>query len=1248
MKVPFTLRSNDFSEHGVSMVRFGERRPLLEVELNEVQQNFNKKVAEILKQSAYSGFLKLNDLGGYASKEKLESLNTMYLTDYQDKIDVVNLDGFIINLRNSEGHGNIKIPLPEPPESGVEDNLVFLEFWYADVANNSPIYRYGNIDNEIETYFSFDPRIGVETTRRTQLRYRIRVEKHVDFASHQKGLTDARVRGWGESNTKNLSEYGFTPTPHDPMLFRSGNGTDQDIEFFKTVDGFVYAIPLFKVSRRNQSGFTAKNPNGGISLASMSDRPDGLFANIIDSNDITDLRNSISLTGYNYQKLLSHEFDRFLRAENGKKSLSKTYHGIPKTPVTINTIFYADLDGTTEAVYALPIDDDYAVATTTTNLQRSTVATYLPTPTGLGAIIKNATTARVNLLNFNKDEGEISFLIDFDMVNRFEKVAYLTLLDANDEPVIQIFSNGRHLTAEIKGAEDLKHQSFEGGFHYVTLCWKKGEGGTIGEANLYIDGQQKDSRGYTPEGDPATKLLLGYYKVSGSFQYNESIVMSDVHISNKCTLSFGSMPSDFREGYAKITPKFSGQRRLFGDGQISQNTVGRVRASGNENSAGITKEQRTSGTWSVNDVIVIKGLGGEIISGVVDASELKIRIRESTELDTPSPIVKVVDTTNLSVSKKIRIWNMNLNEVSNTYTIVSVDVNNSTVTLNSPVSVEIGSYIINETFVNRVPVVKAEKSLSEIVDMPGTWTGLGTQEAVFRFTSIPTGCETKDLVVQYSLNTPSQQKGLLDNLETIYEAEINGELLFPRSTFTIIDDLKDKIMGNLTNNPNTMKFLSKTSLGNLANFVESVQFSYTAVGTLNGEATTTESAVPNEIPQRLFTFDLVKIIEKKFGKEIPDTNKLDWIKSNLEAIRFNWYGFGTSHEDTKASIGVFNHEIANWNTYTSHSYDHIEPLSIFIQSFNYDKIIDTQGIVNFIAYGGKALNAEQTATLYTDYVSIELVLRGRDKFSFLVPVKEEVRKIHLDNPVPPENPNEASDPLSYRFKPFQDREIGRRDILTPNLILFQKNTKRIELLFEADNDTQVVTYGSHIPRLEPLDSIEEVTILTEDKTVLLTDLSTEFSGGYESHHWKDPLYRVRNESRSLGTGIGFKEVPFTADSLNVNVGALITVNGQGPVNYFTRQYAQMDSAVQAVAIAKYLVVHKGEIKLLICSLHPDGKIIDLDYSEVALLVPITGNPIVKEIDGIKRTDQLPTAWRTSLGNLRGYYDEYGTFIATYQ
>ena len=355
----FSAQSKFNASKNYTEVKFGADAPLLEVELNELQQIQNNARAELVRQTIHSGFTSLATIGYLttANQIKLNEESVAFVNGYQIKIPA----GTVITL-------------PAPPTFGTRDDLVFLEAWFEE------------IDSTKDTAIK-DSRIGQETSRRIKLNWRIRTVADVNFSTYDEGVNDAnKVKAWGGTGAD--TTYTFTKDSADVGLYKAGNGSQDSKNALKTADGYVYAIPLFRVKRRNNAGYREDNLNGArdyvkkslardltqgtyntITLSDvsglqvgdyfqtnipnlstnkfkileinttaktitfepslsfvgvwvvqssniqLSDRPDGKYANIIDKDDIIDLRHQVSLTGFNYQKLLEENFDKLLRGE---------------------------------------------------------------------------------------------------------------------------------------------------------------------------------------------------------------------------------------------------------------------------------------------------------------------------------------------------------------------------------------------------------------------------------------------------------------------------------------------------------------------------------------------------------------------------------------------------------------------------------------------------------------------------------------------------------------------------------------------------------------------------------------------------------------------------------------------------------------------------------------------------------------------------------------------------------------------
>lgn len=222
--------------------------------------------------------------------------------------------------------------------------------------SQSTVYRHGNVlspsgvDLQDELV---DPVLNIESAQRVQTQYRIRVfsEDPVTgvnpktqpdgfsnpgvLAQGAKGFPVATYRFVPADNTtviapSDATAYGFV----DNGLFVAGDGSQAAATALGTVDGFVYAIPVCFVFRRSDSSSTnGFNPglsaNSGLPLvhapimnpflsgnpvfpSGVSDRPDGLFADIIAPTDVLDLRRHVTPPGYDFGSELKYQLQSLL------------------------------------------------------------------------------------------------------------------------------------------------------------------------------------------------------------------------------------------------------------------------------------------------------------------------------------------------------------------------------------------------------------------------------------------------------------------------------------------------------------------------------------------------------------------------------------------------------------------------------------------------------------------------------------------------------------------------------------------------------------------------------------------------------------------------------------------------------------------------------------------------------------------------------------------------------------------------
>ena len=307
-----TLESNNTSYRSVI---FKPSKPPLDSELNfvgDLAHDLNKmQVRELMTSGFYPMDVNAFEIG-YDNSGNANGVN---LTDTPNQFIVrnflglpfkVNVSGEVLDVggSNTSEQSKLAITLPPAPSSGSRQDLVFLEVWYQELFPNSlanrpesgKIYKFGNVQSGMEhldddIYYS---PIGTDTTQRIQLQYRIRVVTGVNFSSFPEGINDTNnVKAQAGRGNTSLA-YSFEKVLDDSGLYRAGNGDSSSISDLGTVDGYSYAIPLFRIHRRNASPFSLLNLNGaGKTIAQgNSDRPDGYFNDKIEIGDIEDLRHT--------------------------------------------------------------------------------------------------------------------------------------------------------------------------------------------------------------------------------------------------------------------------------------------------------------------------------------------------------------------------------------------------------------------------------------------------------------------------------------------------------------------------------------------------------------------------------------------------------------------------------------------------------------------------------------------------------------------------------------------------------------------------------------------------------------------------------------------------------------------------------------------------------------------------------------------------------------------------------------------
>lgn len=312
--------------------------PVIDWEMNlrgQVEGDYGlRRGAQRLRTSCFLGgdFLETSDPSGSFDFPAATVGNENVVSMFSDDA-LINGWHVRVDFSGTTTEGLNVITLPVPPVSGTRTDLVVLEVWRALVVaapstdNKSPgalIFRLGNVKcpdgTPNLTDDLVDPNYGQESNARVQIQYRLRVVPGVDLDAFPDGIDDPTVvantvSDWASDPVTGgdgtATAYTYSLAEGDKGLWIAGEGNPTGAAALGTVDGLMYAVPVCAVRRRNSSAFDrATNMNGAATVsAGTSDRPDGLFSDIVVPSDLVDLRRCC---GSQFEEVMEKAFQQVL------------------------------------------------------------------------------------------------------------------------------------------------------------------------------------------------------------------------------------------------------------------------------------------------------------------------------------------------------------------------------------------------------------------------------------------------------------------------------------------------------------------------------------------------------------------------------------------------------------------------------------------------------------------------------------------------------------------------------------------------------------------------------------------------------------------------------------------------------------------------------------------------------------------------------------------------------------------------
>lgn len=261
------------------------------------------------------------------------------------------------------------------------------------------------------------------------------------------------------------------------------------------------------------------------------------------------------------------------------------------------------------------------------------------------------------------------------------------------------------------------------------------------------------------------------------------------------------------------------------------------------------------------------------------------------------------------------------------------------------------------------------------------------------------------VLLQYTANNPFwySEEEIIESFQAvtplfIFPFTTTGEELF-RTDFT------DKVYGSQLENPNLFQYKQTATLGTPADFtVNSTQTHIDAVKTLGGTISTYSTATAGNIPAMLFSFDLISLLERRYGTEVWGTattlaEKVAIAESRISKMTLTHYGYGTNPTGNKIYLSIWNSISSTWYTPKTHTAAIVTPLVQQISSIA--SFVNDSGFVQCVIYNDAA-TATAASTINNDYINLAITFKNISDpvlFGDIQPNNIAVNEGHVPAPV---------------------------------------------------------------------------------------------------------------------------------------------------------------------------------------------------------------------------------------------------------
>ena len=317
---------------------FSNNSPLLELELQDIQNQNRQNLARTLIPSGFTELVDKRFSSVPIVYQPVDNLNNYILNSIAIAPCKAILNGINVNLignYSTQQAGNyLLLNLGEAPETGTREDLIYLEMWLERASYKDTFQLEGYMHGDNIDYNILDSRVQDETSRRVIVRYSIRVAQDINFNKFPDGFGYNSVNDF--SNIQAVANGEFS-TYHKELIYKPANYLafknqpfykdnnlyiaglpNHDLNSNRIIGNFIYALPMFRIKRRNKQDYSLQNYNGSRTVIYQYNdipssvygdllnniRPDHYYYDVITENDTIDLR-KVVLNNNSYEYYLN-------------------------------------------------------------------------------------------------------------------------------------------------------------------------------------------------------------------------------------------------------------------------------------------------------------------------------------------------------------------------------------------------------------------------------------------------------------------------------------------------------------------------------------------------------------------------------------------------------------------------------------------------------------------------------------------------------------------------------------------------------------------------------------------------------------------------------------------------------------------------------------------------------------------------------------------------------------------------------